>query len=323
MMHSTAAALLLLLIAPAVDAAPWTLATSHMSLTFGADGVVSAVTDTATGRNRAHAAGHSLVSVVYVGAATVPPAAPTAPTKVAYDETTRVITASFPNSTLVTISVQIADEMIMMTVLEARCSPWPDCTHARVKEVLFGAIKIDIESAAADPVAVFDGTFALVLFPSSLHTYAELVGHDAGAACNASHGVVLQARATAAVGFAGRGMGLWGGPRAGLDAAIAAGERKFGLPSPMIDGVWAKRAPDAKKGYFLISMSPTQLTDTIKYAAESGMKYITLLGIFQGGAGGHYNYSTTWGGHGGDEEGGRADQGCRAEGWRSHNVRQY
>ena len=53
--------------------------------------------------------------------------------------------------------------MIVMTVLEARCSPWPDCTHARMQEVLFGAIKVDIESAAADPVAVFDGTFALVL----------------------------------------------------------------------------------------------------------------------------------------------------------------
>ena len=50
-----------------------------------------------------------------------------------------------------------------------------------------------------------------------------------------------------------------GGPRAGLDPAIAAGENKFGLPSPMIDGGWAKRAADANKGYFLISLSPAQL----------------------------------------------------------------
>ena len=111
-------------------------------------------------------------------------------------------------------------------------------------------------------------TQALVLLPTSLYTYTELTSSPGG--CDASSGAVLHARSTAAAGLMG-GVGIWGGPRAGLDAAIAAGETKFGLPSPMIGGVWAKRAADAHKGYFLISLSPAQLDDTIKYAAESGI----------------------------------------------------
>ena len=133
-------------------------------------------------------------------------------------------------------------------------------------------------------------TQALVLIPTSLHTYTDLTSSGG---CDASAGATLRARSTAAAGITG-GVGIWGGPQASLDAAIAAGEKKFGLPSPTIDGTWAKRAPDAHKGYFLISLTPAQLDETITYAKESGMKYITFLGIIEDG--GSYNFSSDWGG---------------------------
>jgi hypothetical protein len=277
----------------AAAAAPWTLKTPHMSITFGATGVVTAVTDTSGGRNFAATTwpgvGHpTIISVAMAGAAVDPKTlkpAITEPTKVDYDDAKGVITATFPDNVVVPVSVETADEMIVMTVLAAGAH------LTKVSAVLFGVIGVNIASAAGEPVAVFDEQFALALVPTSLHTYTDL---SSSLGCNASAGVVLQARSTAAAGLTGRGVGIWGGPRDGLDAAIAAGERRFGLPSPMIGGVWAKRAADAHTGYFLISLSPAELTDTIKYAAESGMKYITFLGIIEDG--GRYTFSKAWGG---------------------------
>ena len=70
-------------------------------------------------------------------------------------------------------------------------------------------------------------------------------------------GVILRAHSSTATGdghLTGHSAALWGGPRFELDAAIEKGEATFRLPSPKIGGVWAKRAPGVKKGYFLIGV---------------------------------------------------------------------
>jgi hypothetical protein len=149
-------------VAPVAAAAgPWTLTTPHMSITFGADGIVTAVIDSARGRNLAAnttgAGRPSLISVVSTGGAvadlgTGKPAV-TAPTKVSYDEAKRVITATFPDGTVVPVSVEIADEMIVLVVLAAGAH------LTKVSAVVFGAIGVDIASAAAEPVAAFDDQF--------------------------------------------------------------------------------------------------------------------------------------------------------------------
>ena len=273
----------------------FTLSTPHMSLTVDHKGVVTAVTDKAGGRNLV-SPGHTLISVTFTGTGT---GKPTPPTRVEFEETKGLITAYFPNQVVIPVSVKLEDDVLVMVVLAAGANV------TGLSAITFCATPVQLASAAAEAVAAFDSQFALVVLPMNLHTYTELT--DATTTprqqrCNGSTGVVLAARITAEVGFfANRGASLWGGPAADLDAAIAAGEKRFGLPSPMIDGVWSKRAPDVHKGYFLICPgSLDTLNDTIKYVVESGLKYMMLVApcIWEGGGmAGHYNFSQkAWGG---------------------------
>jgi hypothetical protein len=294
-----------------------TLSTPHLAIEFDGVGVVTAVRDRATGRNLVLAAGRStepqfsLVSAVFTANDTALNKAATSPTKVTYDQGAGLITASFANGAVVPVGVNItSDGMIIFTILASGA-------HVeQLSDVLFLTTPLKIGSCAAGPVAAFDERFALVLLPGSLQTMVmsawneawgtplDPAGHtphwaEPFSSCNASAtGVILRAHASAAVGgIVGRSAALWGGPPAQLDAAIQRGEALFGLPSPTIDGHWSKRAPNAKKGYFLISVTPDALTTTIELAQQSGMEYITLLdniwGRFNGG---HYNFSSVWGG---------------------------
>ena len=270
----------------------WTLSTQHLTLTFGERGVVSAVVDRATNRNLVLPAGgpqQSLISAVF---ATVPPAskAASSPTHVTYDTTSQTITATFTNGAVVPISVNVTADMIVLT-LEAAGAHLTGLT-----DILFLTTPVQIQHCAEGPTAVFDDTFALLLLPGSLRTQVGTVYNEqwgspmdpAGtrahwdepyASCNVSStGVILRAHISLASGqLAGHSAALWGGPRAELDSAIQRGEAAFGLPSPTIGGVWSKRAPAARKGYFLISVTPDSLDATIDYATQSGMGYITLL----------------------------------------------
>ena len=68
---------------------------------------------------------------------------------------------------------------------------------------------------------------------------------------------------------------LWGGPASRLAAAVQQAEVMMGLPSPMIDGVWAKQAPEAEKGYWLINanvlVDATNRTKLFALAAAAGV----------------------------------------------------
>ena len=276
--------------APGTANSSWTLATEHMALTFGSDGMVASVVDKATGRD--YALPHQpLVSVIFTN--TTGAAAP--PQSVQYSEADGLLTATFANGAVIPVSVEVAGEMIVFTVLAKGASGL-----SRVSVVMLNA-PLKIASAAGEPVVAHDQTFAVLVLPGDFRTFTAALrpgGSPAkqGAAltgCNASAGVVLQARTESIVRLTGQRAALWGGPWSGVDAAIAKGEKHFGLPSPQIDGVWAKRAPDVHKGYFLITVTPDTLNQTIEYAAQSGMKYITFLDNIWSGDGGHYNYVST------------------------------
>ena len=68
---------------------------------------------------------------------------------------------------------------------------------------------------------------------------------------------------------------LWGGPASRLAVAVQQAEVMMGLPSPMLDGVWAKQAPEAKKGYWLINanvlVDQTNRTKLFALAAAAGV----------------------------------------------------
>ena len=274
----------------------WTLSTKHLALTFGPRGIVSAVVDKASGRNLVLSTGgstgaplpqQSLISAVFHNSTGM---AASCPTRVSYDTTTQIITASFANGAVVPISVNISSDMIIFTVEAAGAHV------AGLTDVLFLTTPVQIQSCAEGPTAVFDDTFALLLLPGSLRTLVGTVYNEqwgtpmdpAGthahwdelySSCNVSStGVILRAHSSLASGhITGHSAALWGGPRSDLDSAIQRGEAAFGLPSPTIGGTWSKRSPAAKKGYFLISVTPDSLDATIKYATQSGMGYITFL----------------------------------------------
>ena len=137
----------------AAVAGPWTLSTTHLGITFTANGTVTAVTDTASGKNYVAGqwpgAGHPpFVSVLYTGSPTA-----VAPTALSYDQGKGLITATFAGGAVVPISAEIADEMIVLKVLAEGAQ------LTKVSAVLFGAVGVNIASAAAEPVAAFDDTF--------------------------------------------------------------------------------------------------------------------------------------------------------------------
>ena len=319
----------------------WTLSTKHLTLTFGEGGVVTAVVDKATGRNHVlplNISGspivpqHSLISAVFTKPAKWGAAAP--PTKVLYDESARIITATFSNGAVLPVSVNTTDDMITLTLV-AQGGQFSGLT-----DVLFLTTPLLLPSCAVGPTAVFDESFALLLLPGSLQTTVGAVqnrawdaardprwpntaqwdqSHD-GCTVSPAAGVILRAHVSGHSGpssFAGRSASLWGGPRSYLDAAIRHGENLLGLPSPQINGAWAKRSPDATKGYFLSSVTPDTLPATISYAAQSGMGYITFLDNIWEGEGGHYNFSKMWGGMDGMKQAvQQIEAAARQWGWR-------
>ena len=272
----------------------WTLSTKHLALTFGERGVVLAVVDKATGRNLALSSSDGasalpqqcLISAVFANATG---RAAASPISVTYDATSQIITATFSNGAIVPVSVNVSLDMIILKL---------EAAGAHVKgltDVLFLTTPVQIQSCAKGPTVLFDNTFALLLLPGSLWTQVGTVYNEqwgspmdpAGtrahwdepySSCNVSSaGVILRAHSSTASGhITGHSAALWGGPRAELDSAIQRGESAFGLPSPMIAGTWSKRSPAAKKGYFLISVTPDNLDATIHYANQSGMGYITF-----------------------------------------------
>ena len=99
-------------------------------------------------------------------------------------------------------------------------------------------------------------------------------GNPGGAGCS------LSASAFGDSGFANASVTLWAGPRAALPAAVQAGERALGLPSPQVGGggkLSPQTALEVAKGYFLIDIPPTQFNKTVEYAHAAGFGYIVLL----------------------------------------------
>jgi hypothetical protein len=53
-------------------------------------------------------------------------------------------------------------------------------------------------------------------------------------------------------------------------------EKDFRLPSPTIDGQWAKMSPDVRTSYLFTDLTETNVDETIRYAIMAGFKYIMI-----------------------------------------------
>lgn len=290
-----------------------TISTGQLDVAFSSQGELTAVTDT-RGRRSVLLDGsrHTLLGVVLANSTAV-----TAPSAVLYDAASGLLRAEFrwfqPAVYLSVLVSTVAPEgFVTMRIVELVSQP------GQVVDVMLMHIPVQLPAVAPGLAATFDEHFALAIMPVDVRTQPSSSTpvestkninwppNPWGQSCNSSStGVSLSALCFGRAGdLVGRGAALWGGPRDELDAAIQAAERAFDLPSPKIDGVWAKRSPHARSGYMMLATGPgaANINSTINYALASGMEYLMYYASFWASPagpvswGGHYNVSRSWGG---------------------------
>ncbi|TAN40749.1 MAG: hypothetical protein EPN25_06560 [Nitrospirae bacterium] len=77
-------------------------------------------------------------------------------------------------------------------------------------------------------------------------------------------------------GMLGEKVALVTVPTQQFSAAVQRVEKEFGLPSPMIGGVWAKASSDVRTSYLFTDLTEANADDTIRYAKRAGFRYIMI-----------------------------------------------
>ncbi len=75
-------------------------------------------------------------------------------------------------------------------------------------------------------------------------------------------------------GQVGEGFALIAAPTAGFLDLVQEVEKDCGLPFATIDGVWAKRSPDIRRGYFFTDLTEANADEQIRLAKLGGFQYI-------------------------------------------------
>jgi len=74
-----------------------------------------------------------------------------------------------------------------------------------------------------------------------------------------------------------RGCALLACPRPQLTATIQAIEKTYGLPSPMVDGVWGKLSPAMRRSYlFVTDLTAANVGKVIEYAGRGHFDYVLI-----------------------------------------------
>lgn len=197
--------------------------------------------------------------------------------------TTGVLKVSFGSYASVHALVNSTGSFLVLRVQTVAGANVSDITVAKV---LVNSAKFAALAAAAYGA----GPSSMLFLPATLSLDVLASNHSNGC-------TMLSARSYNKSGLA-QSVAIWGGGDGihGLTSAIQKGEQMFDLPSPAIGGIWAKSSPQLSKGYFLMSVDPTTVNQTIEFALQSGIPYITMLVGSWTSSQGHYNVSTAWGG---------------------------
>lgn len=94
-------------------------------------------------------------------------------------------------------------------------------------------------------------------------------------------GRVLLASVYPEFGMQGKRVAIITSPTPRFLRVVRKVERDFGLPSPMIDGRWAKQSEDVRSSYLFTDLTEANVDETIRYAKLGGFRYILV-------------YSGTW-----------------------------
>ena len=192
------------------------------------------------------------------------------------------LTVSLASVATVHAHVNATDGFLLLTIVSV--------TGTNVSGLTFSNIPVNSPMFAPSAAAAYGAASSVLILPATMSVDVSASQHGVGC-------TMLSARSYAADGLA-QAVVIWGGGSGvgRLAGAIEKGEKEFGLPNPTIGGVWAKQSPALQKGYFLMSVDPTTLNQTIEFALQSGLPYITMLVGSWTSSQGHYNVSSVWGG---------------------------
>lgn len=114
-------------------------------------------------------------------------------------------------------------------------------------------------------VVKWDEDFALCLMALSERVHSQVMGKD-----------TLAASVYPEFGMVGEEVALIAVPTPTFLDVVQEVEKTYGLPSPTIDGVWAKQSPDVDTNYLFIDVSEETADQVIDYAKMGGFGYVLI-----------------------------------------------
>lgn len=190
-----------------------------------------------------------------------------APTAAAYEEKGRRIRLSFGGG--INAIVRAAAKPTHLTFELASVA------GASPTRINWGPFPTTIgETIGATVGVVRDGKFALGIQSLNIQTI--------GGAARAAHGSSLWAYALEHDGgIKGSKIALFGGPAQEALATIGEIELAEGLPHPILDGIWGKVSPTARRSYLITSFGEGDIDEVLELARKAGFKYVYDGGPFE------------------------------------------
>ena len=114
-------------------------------------------------------------------------------------------------------------------------------------------------------VVKWDEDFTVCLMALSERVHSQVMGKD-----------TLAASVYPEFGMVGEKVALIAVPTPTFLDVVQEVEKTYGLPSPTIDGVWAKQSPDVDTSYLFIDVSEETADQVIDYAKMGGFGYVLI-----------------------------------------------
>ena len=114
-------------------------------------------------------------------------------------------------------------------------------------------------------VVKWDADFTVCLMALSERVHSQIMGKD-----------TLAAMVYPEFGMVGEKVALIAVPTPTFLDVVQEVEKTYGLPSPTIDGVWAKQSPDVDTNYLFIDVSEETADQVIDYAKMGGFGYVLI-----------------------------------------------
>lgn len=114
-------------------------------------------------------------------------------------------------------------------------------------------------------VVKWDADFTVCLMALSERVHSQVMGKD-----------TLAASVYPEFGMVGEKVALIAVPTPTFLDVVQEVEKTYGLPSPTIDGVWAKQSPDVDTNYLFIDVSEETADQVIDYAKRGGFGYVLI-----------------------------------------------